>query len=209
MTTTNELPPGIERKANDLPTDNAVGVHLPVGFRATSTSDGFTLVMKSRGVWLAFMVLFSLFWNGFMLLWFVIAIAAGAWQMAAFGSIHGLVGLVLGYITVRGLINRVELEVKGGVLTVTHKPLPWRAPPPVAREDIDQLFIVPDRNLRMNGRPIERYQLRLREKSGKEWKLLVTEQWEQARSLEQEIERAFNIVDRPIRDTPTATHGPR
>lgn len=193
------LPHGIRRDRNALPTDDAVGVNLPVGFRATSTDEGFTLMVKSRGPGALFLGLFALFWNGFMVVWFTLAITQGQWEMAAFGSIHGVVGIVIGYAAMRALFNRIQIEIRRGVLTVAHKPFPWPTPPPLTRADIEQLFVLADHSLRVNGRPVERYELRVRERRGRERKLALVDSLEQAHFLEAEIERAFGVVDEPVR----------
>lgn len=193
-----DAPLGVTRERNQLPTDEAVGVSLPVGFRATSTDEGFTLVVKQRPLVGKFLLVFALFWNGFMAVWFTIAISTGMWPMAVFGTIHAVVGVVVGYIALRLVLNRVELRVSRGTLSIEHKPLPWPAPPPLPRADIEQLYVRLDENLRVNGRPVERYELRVREHSGRERRLVMLDALEQARYLEREIERAFQVCDEPI-----------
>lgn len=199
LVSNSSVPPrGITREM-DTPSDvDAVGVSLPVGFRATSNDDGFTLVVKQRPTWAYFLTVFALGWNGFMALWFTIAIASGAWMMALFGTLHAVVGFVVGYLALRGLLNRIELRVTRGALVIEHKPLPWPSPPPLARADIEQLYVRLDHSLRVNNRPVDRYELRLRETSGKERKLLIVDAPEQAQYLEREIERAFAIEDRRV-----------
>lgn len=196
MSTSSTLPPGVTRETDGPSTLDAVGNSLPVGFRATSSDEGFALVVKKRGAWVPVLTVFALGWNGFMVLWFTMSIATGAWMMAAFGTVHALVGVLVGYIALRGLLNRIELRVSRGVLTVAHKPLPWFSPPPLRRDEIDQLFVQEDHSLRVNGRTVVRFQLRLREKGGRERQLLIVEEARQAQYLEREIERAFEIEDR-------------
>lgn len=191
-------PVGISRERNGPGTDDAVGAVLPVGFRATSDDDGFKLVIKARPKWAWFLSFFALFWNGFMVVWFTIAINAGEWMMGAFGLIHGTVGLIVGYIALRGLFNRIELTISRGMLTTRHAPLPWFHPGPITGTDIDQLFVEEDRSLRVNDRPVVRYALRLRKKQGATRQLVIVEELEQARYLEREIERAFGVEDRDM-----------
>ncbi len=200
VNTQTTLPDGVTREAKPLPTDDAVSVALPVGFRATSHDAGFTLVVKSRPVWAWFVGLFALLWNGFLVVWFSIAIGTGAWGMAAAGSLHAAVGVVMGYLALRGLLNRIEVSVSRGVLTVRHRPLPWRRPPALARAEIEQLFVTPDRSLKSNGRVVERYALKVSTVRGKEHRLFIVDNPEQAQYFEREIERAFQIEDRALPD---------
>jgi hypothetical protein len=191
-------PRGISRERNDPGGDDAVGATLPVGFRATSDDEGFKLVIKERPKWAAFLSIFALLWNGFMVVWFTIAISSGQWAMALFGLIHGAVGLIVGYLALRGLLNRVELTVCRGALTTQHRPLPWFHPGPIEGDDIDQLFVEEDRSLRVNNRPVVRYALRVLKKSGGTRQLLIVNELQQARYLEREVERAFGVEDRDM-----------
>jgi hypothetical protein len=191
-------PAGVTREQAGASTDDAVGVSLPVGFRATSDDEGFKLVVKKRSKTALFFVPFALFWNGFMVVWFTIAFAGGLWGMAAAGTLHALIGGVMAYVASRGVLNRIELTITRGVLSVDHKPLPWFRPPPIERRDIEQLFVEEDRSLRVNNRPVVRFALKLREKGGKVRQLFILDEIEQARFLEGEVERAFGIEDEPV-----------
>lgn len=199
MTFTEEPPGGVTRAANPRVLDDAVGATLPVGFRATSDDDGFLLVVRSRPKWVWFLAVFALVWNGFLAFWFTIAIGTGQWSMAAVGSIHALVGVAVGYAALRGTLNRVEVSVSRGVLSVRHRPLPWLAPKPLARADIDQLFVREDKSLKVNGRTVTRFALMLRDGKKREHQLCIVEDPDQAWYLEREIEAAFHIEDRAVR----------
>jgi hypothetical protein len=191
-------PEGIVREDANAATDDSVGALLPVGFRATSDEEGFELVVNARPRWAGFLFFFAILWNGFMVMWFGIAFTQGQWGMAVAGTLHGAVGFLVGYLALRGMLNRVELSVRRGVLDVRHRPLPWPAPPPAAREEIDQLYVEEDTSLEVNGQPVLRFRLKLRLKSGKEHKLLILDKLEQAQFLEREVERAFAIEDRAL-----------
>lgn len=205
MTMTEEPPGGITRAANSGVLDDAVGATLPVGFRATSDDEGFLLVVKPRPKWAWILAMFALAWNGFLACWFTIAIVTGQWSMAAFGTIHAVVGVGVGYAALRGILNRVEVSVSRGVLSVRHRPLPWVAPRPLARDDIDQLFVREDKSLKVNGRPVTRFALMLRDRQKREHQLCIVEDPDQAGYLEREIEAAFRIEDRAItRELPKA-----
>ena len=78
---------------------------------------------------LFFMVFFCLFWDGFMVMWYSIAISQilngqpAAWAMAAFGLLHLAVGVGITYSTIANFVNRTEVKLSGGMLTVRHGPM--------------------------------------------------------------------------------------
>lgn len=93
-----------------------------------------------------FMVVFCLFWDGFMAVWYSIAIweivngQPMAWIMAAFGLLHLAVGVGITYSTFASFVNRTLIHVSGGNLTVRHGPLRWWGNQTLAVSDIKQLY---------------------------------------------------------------------
>ncbi|MCA9583046.1 MAG: hypothetical protein KC416_14700, partial [Myxococcales bacterium] len=68
---------------------------------------------------------FAVLWNGFLVVWYVIAFASGDLVAMFFPLIHVVVGLGLTYSVVAGFFNKSLLEVREGVLRVHHGPIPW------------------------------------------------------------------------------------
>lgn len=177
----------------------AVGADLPVGFHALQQETRFEITSRIRPRALPFFLLFTIFWDGFMVMWFSIAIAGGLWEMAAFGSIHGLVGVGLTYSLMRQILNRTHFVVEGERLSVRHRPFPWPGSFEFKGDRLEQLFVTKGEAYRVNGRPIMDYRVMAKVRGIKE-KILVKglRTYEQARFIEQEIERVLEIEDRPM-----------
>ncbi len=109
----------------------------------TETREGGALVLSWswRGTPLVFLVPFALFWNGFMVVWYAIALAEGEVLMALFGVLHLLVGVGLGYGALAALVNHTYVVISPRRLEVRHGPLRWRGARSLATEDIRQLYV--------------------------------------------------------------------
>jgi hypothetical protein len=193
-----EAPRGISIVAQDDDL-SAVGARLPVGFHALQKEKRFELVSKIRPRSLGFFIPFTLFWDGFMVVWFSIAVAAGEWLMAAAGSVHGLVGVGLTYSLLRQLLNRKHFKVDEDELQVQNKPLRWPGSFTIRRDRLTQLYVTRGEAYRVNGRPVLDYRVMAKIRGEKE-KILVSglKTYEQARFIEQEIERVWQIEDQKV-----------
>jgi hypothetical protein len=194
--TLENVPEGLSRSEDVLRDVGAVGARFPVGFRFLEEEKRFELISKIRPRSLPFFLLFTLFWAGFMVVWFSISIASGHWEMAAFGSIHGLVGVGLTYAVLRQLLNRTHFEVEEDRLVVRHRPFGWPGSFELKRERLKQLYVTQGEAYRVNGRPVMDYRVKAVLRGSAE-KVLVKglKTYEQARFIEQEIERVWQIED--------------
>lgn len=87
---------------------------------------------------------FTLFWNGFMVVWYAISISTfwqGGWMMASFGLIHLGVGVFLLYCITFALYGRTRLRIDRHKITASHQILgiAWQKPRPAASKDILKL----------------------------------------------------------------------
>lgn len=173
---------------------------LPMPERFTVTEQSGTLSIVRRWyiavAW--FLVFFAMFWNGFLIVWFTMAIRSGAWGMVAFGTLHAAVGIGLIYGTLALFLNRTTIRVAEGRLTVRHAPLPWTGNVDLDTTEIRQLYCKAKvhRGKNSTTTSYEVHLVRPDERS----KLLVrglTEP-EQALYLEQELERFLRIRDAPV-----------
>lgn len=152
-----------------------------------------------RSVATAFLFVFALFWNGFLVVWFSTAFASGTTEMALFGSIHALVGVGLAYSVLMQLFNSTRVTLEQGVFQVRHGPLPWLGGGSWKREDLAQLYgeqVV--RNTKNGGRVFS-YDLRAMLRDGRRVKLVtgLTDK-AQVRWLERTFETRMGIVDVPV-----------
>jgi hypothetical protein len=111
--------------------------------RSVTVSEGdgaLTVEHRWFGPKYIFLTLFCLFWDGFLVAWYFIALHTGNLLFVLFPLIHVAVGIVLTYATVAGYVNRTTLRIDGSRLAVRHHPLPWPGNTELAAADVRQLF---------------------------------------------------------------------
>ena len=173
-------------------------VGMPSGITVQTT--GHELIISRRWFSAAsiFLIVFTLFWDGFMVVWFGIAITQKQWAMAAFGSIHALVGLGLLYGTLASCLNRTVIRVNRNRLQVVHGPIRVPGNVQLKADLVAQLWC----KMRVtHGKQGANYSYELHANSthGKTKKLLGgLREPEQALYVEQEIERFLGIEDEAV-----------
>ena len=177
---------------------NRAPVDTPKGMEFRVTAEGFELVRKWFSKKVLGLLVFCIFWDGFMAVWFGIAIHEKQWMMAAFGTIHALVGLGLSYTLVCGFINHTHIQVSFRSINIAHRPLPWPGNKSVSVGEIKQLFSKRKVHRNKNGTSYT-YEVRYMDHRGKENKLLTgLETANQALYIEQELEDTLRIKDKPV-----------
>lgn len=179
----------------------------PLPDRFDVTEDGVRLRIAWRWWNLVYvpLILFCMFWDGFLLLWYGIAFASlvggdttGGILMFVFPLLHVAVGVGLTYSVLGGLFNSTTVEAGNGVLLIRHGPIPWRGNLDVATADLEQIFCRSRRIRRKNGY-YYRYDVLAADREGRERVLLKgLEHPEQALYLEQKLEAFLGITDRPV-----------
>lgn len=140
-----------------------------------------------------FFAFFTLFWNGFMIFWMTMALSKGAWQMAAFGSLHACVGLGLAYFTLSSFINKTDVSIDPRHLTVRHYPLPWFGGKKIPVHSIKQIYAREKITRNKNGASVS-YPLYVITNDNKEEKLLSgLPEISQAKFVENEIEKVLGL----------------
>jgi hypothetical protein len=174
-------------------------IGMPAGIELLYVENGMQIVRRWFSPRLIFLTLFCLFWDGFMVVWFSIAISQGQWAMAAFGSIHGMIGVGLTYFVIAGYINKTYITVAYESLTVQHKPLPFSGGKTIKSSDLKQLY---SKELIHHGRGKTSYSYEVQAitHSDTTVKLLSgLETSEQALFIEHEIEKYLGISDQLVR----------
>lgn len=175
-------------------------VAMPKGYRLFRRANGLRILRRWLGPQFFGMLFFCLFWNGFMVVWFSIAITQRQWAMAAFGTIHALVGMGLAYYTLAGFFNTTIITVASGMLQIKHGPIPVPGNRQIKADSLRQLYTKRVVHHGKNGTSTT-YELRAQTSSGKDEKLLGNLANEaQALFVEQEIEEFLGIQDRSVRD---------
>lgn len=146
-----------------------------------------------------FLTGFCLFWDGFMITWYAIAISKGIWIMALFGTLHAIVGICLTYFVVAGYVNRTYITVTSSMFEIKHKPLPFFKAISMPSRDLKQLYSKENIS-RSSDSASCTYEVHAKTYSGENIKLVDNLQnGEQALYIEQEVERYLHIDDEPVR----------
>lgn len=185
--------------ASDAPAQARLAVPRPANLQIEQ--DGANLIFTRK--WFSptyiFLAIFALFWNGFMAVWFGIAIISRIWPMAIFGTLHGVIGVAVAYIAVAGLVNSTLVRVGMGEIEVSHSPLPWFGKRHLETTGIAQLYSKQVSHS-SRQRTSQTYEVHLATRDGRQVKLLSgLESSEQALFLEQEIERYLGVEDQAVR----------
>jgi hypothetical protein len=177
-------------------------VPLPEEFDLRDSPRGLSVSWRWFSRTYLLMLGFCAFWDGFMVLWYALAIANRLVLMGLFGLLHAGVGVWLTYWTLAGLLNRTRVEVRGGVLSIRHFPIPWRGNRDLRARDIDQLFCAEETSHGRDGTDGAKvtYQLKAILKSDGHTMTLLSglNDPQQALFLEQRLEEKLGIEDRPV-----------
>jgi hypothetical protein len=133
---------------------------IPEGWSEGTDGQGLLLRRRWRGPTAYFLLLFCLFWDGIVGVFWLGALGGALEQSGEVSEAppiffllpHTLVGLGLTYVMLASLLNTTELRVGGGRLTVRHGPVPWWGSRDVPTAGLRQLF-VSESSVRVNRRP--------------------------------------------------------
>lgn len=176
-----------------------LAVPRPASLQVEQDGSELRLIRRWFSPTYIFLGIFAIFWNGFMALWFGIAIIGRVWSMALFGTIHGAIGLFVAYVAVAGLVNSTLVRVGMGEIEVRHSPLPWRGNRRIETAGVAQLYSK-EVSHRSRRRTTQSYEIHVATRDGHQVRLLsALESSEQALYLEQELERYLGIADQPMR----------
>ena len=143
-----------------------------------------------------FMIIFTLAWDSFMLVWFGIAIRQGEWGMAAFGTIHGAVGVGLTYWILSHYLNMTRIRINPDEISITTAPVYIHAPRRFRTEFIDQVY-VKQTSYETNGQHHYDVMLDMLDK-GTQKVVGGFVNYTDAAYVEREIERFLGIEDQPV-----------
>jgi hypothetical protein len=87
-----------------------------------------------------FLLLFCLFWDGFLVVWYALALGSGNALMVLFPLIHVAAGIAITYATIAGFVNTTTVRIDGSRLSVRHHPLWWGKPVELGIVQVKQLF---------------------------------------------------------------------
>lgn len=175
-------------------------IPLPPALRVTELPDGLEIRRRWFTPGVIFLAFFCVAWDGFLVFWYGIAFKTGApLIMSLFPLIHVAVGVGLTYTTLATIFNTTRIRLTWNDLSVTHSPLPWPGNRTIPRQEIDQLYCRRFVHRSSDSGPTTKYEVWMNTTDGKAKKLLGANLDEQqALFVEQQIERALGIPDRPM-----------
>jgi len=142
------------------------------------------------------MVLFCIFWDGFLVNWYRMSLGRGApLSMILFPLIHVTAGVVLTYSTVAHLFNATIITATRRALSIRHGPVPWIGNREIQASDIEQLYCGEKVSRGRNGTSAS-YELCALMRDGGKVKLLSgLGEREEALFIEQRVEEQLGIAD--------------
>lgn len=184
--------------------EEEIPLAVPESINVTRDGQGLTISRRWFGAGIIFMTVFAVFWNGFLAIWFGIAISQGIGIMAAFGSIHALVGIGMIYYVIAGYRNYTHVRVNPESIAVTHEPMPWFGAKSIPSQGIQQLYskrrVSSSSSSSGRSRTSVSYEVRVIDGQGRDISLIKGLQEDnQALFIEQAIEKHLGIKDRPVR----------
>lgn len=132
---------GARRTVRIAPRDPSLPA--PKGFTVDCDATTLTLVKRWRTAAVGCLLVFALFWNGFIAAW----VLGTGHVPGGLGLVFGLfsipfvlVGLGLLYACAATLVNRTTITASASVLSVHVGPLPWRRTPDLDPSDLEQIY---------------------------------------------------------------------
>ena len=170
----------------------------PKGFSVQRHNGELEITRDWFGLAIIGLTFFCLFWNGFMAVWYGIAIIQQVWMMAACGTVHGLVGLGLGYSVLAGWLNQTFIKVNKSSIKVTSGPIPVPGNKILKTTDIIQLYS--KERVSRGESTSASYEVHAVTHDNQD-ETLITGLADSAQALfiEQQIERALGIMDQSVR----------
>lgn len=147
-----------------------------------------------------FLLFFCIAWDSFLFFWYSQAFSQKEtpWLMIVFPIAHLAVGVGLTYTVLAMFLNKTIVRVSGGMLKVSHVPLPWGVNRSLPSSDIEQLFCE-KKEVRNKNSVTGHYTLFALLRGGKRVKLLSNlESASEARYLETLLEQRLRIPQRLV-----------
>ena len=145
------------------------------------------------------MAFFCLFWDGFLIFWYIMVFSTKAPLIfAIFPVVHLSVGVAITYATLATLLNTSLIEITAKSFQVYHEPLPWSGEIQIPTRELEQLYCTQKTHHGENS-DTTTYDLHAVTADGRNKTLLKgMDSPDIALYLEQQIESWLNIEDQPV-----------
>lgn len=173
-------------------------VGKPKSFVVTEYAGTMEITRRWFGASLFFLVPFTLFWNGFLIVWHTIALTSHFWFMSVFAILHTAVGFFMIYLTLATFLNSTVIRVTPQWLSVKIGPLPWRGNLELSRREVIQVFCQEKISRGENGSRAN-YEVQLvLEGNRRETLMKSLANPDEALFIEQQLERFLQLADTPV-----------
>jgi len=172
---------------------------LPPGIQVHSNARELRLVLRWFSPTYIFMAFFSVFWIGFLVMWYSITSDAPL-VFQLFPLIHVAVGIGLAYSTIAGFLNSTTITAERGHLSVRHGPIPWKGNRELPADALEQLYCQEHVTHSRNGGTTIHYSVQAVGKESRRKITLVSglTDRDQALFIESQVEQKLGITDRRV-----------
>ena len=179
-----------------------MSTHVPIPKNIELLEERGNLVFRKK--WftpaVVFLLFFCIFWDGFLVFWYLGATRAGGMSMIAilFPVGHVAVGIGLTYFVIAGFVNKTDIIISPMQIQVRIQPMKWPGEGTYDISDIKQLYTYEKVRRTKNGTSIT-YEVRLIDKNNQQ-KTLVKglEARDQGLYIEKEIEKIIGLKDEAV-----------
>lgn len=181
-------------------------VPVPKRFRVDEVGKELTISYRWFSPVSFFLIFFCIFWDGFLIVWYAIALGAifggkgepMTWVMAVFPLIHVAVGIGLTYYTIATFFNRTVIRSAGGEVSVRHGPLPWYGNQRVPTSDVRQVYCTEKMRHHKHGHSISYNVNLLRRDQSKATLLSHLSELDEALFIEQKLRECLGLEDEHV-----------
>lgn len=173
-------------------------VEMPKGITVQDTEMGLAITYRWFNLTTIGLIVFAVFWNGFMLFWHTMALMTSAYMMSLFGLLHTAVGIFVGYIALAGIFNTTTITADRETLSIRHGPLPWPGNRQVPVHTLTQIYCQENISHTRNGTQYSYELAAILQDAGRQKLVGKFNTPLQALYIEQELERYLGIQDVPV-----------
>jgi hypothetical protein len=173
-------------------------VTLPRGMKVEERMDGLTITRRWMDASAWAVLVFAIFWNGFMIVWNTTSLVQGIWIMSVFGLLHTGVGLFLIYLVLAMFLNSTTVKVTYDAVQSSSGPIPWKGNEKIPKSEVEQFYCTEKVRRTKNGASIT-YDVHAVLTGNRREKLVQgISNHDQALFIEQQLERHLGIRDMPV-----------
>jgi hypothetical protein len=181
-------------------------VPMPKGYKIDEFGRELTITYRWFSAAAFSLLFFCIFWDGFLVVWYVAGFnglmnGQMGWMalvVLLFPILHVAVGIGLTYAVVCMFLNRTEIRITAGDLSVWHGPVPCPGNCRLPTGEIKQLFVTENEHRGKNGCRYS-YDVNAMKQDDTKQKLIGNLQdIQQALFLEQKLEQHLGIVPQHV-----------